>query len=256
MPYMRTGKSAFCDFRELEYLGTMGRHWRIARLFAVFSALGIAACFSGGSGSHNGGGAGSASGGTSSGGTSSTGGTSSAGTSSGGTAGGLATGGAGGDGTAGSAGTGGSAGGAGGVGTVDRRWAQWPMPSPGNNPTTYDTGVAGVVTDTMTGLMWQQAVDSQSYVWSAAKTYCNDLTLAGYDDWRLPTRIELVSLIDVTRANPSIDTVAFPSTPNAFFWSSSPMVNDSTLAWTVYFGYGGTGQSAVDLAGVKVRCVR
>jgi len=128
------------------------------------------------------------------------------------------------------------------------------MPSP-NAPAGYDTSVTGVVTDTTTGLMWQQTVDLQSYVWSAAKTYCDDLSLAGHDDWRVPTRIELVSLIDVTQSSPSIDTVAFPNAPSEFFWTSSPMAGDATLAWSVFFGYGGTGQSAVDMP-ARVRCVR
>ena len=129
------------------------------------------------------------------------------------------------------------------------------MPSAPVTPPSYDIG-GEVVTDNVTGLMWQRTLDPSPYIWSAAKTYCENLELASYSDWRLPTRIELVSLIAVDRQNPSIDTTAFPSTPNAMFWTASPMVGDPTVAWSVYFGYGGTGQSLVDLAGVRVRCVR
>jgi len=196
----------------------------------------------------SGGASGSNAGGDDSGGSSSKGG--SVGKGSGGTA---SSGGDAGSGTGGAVGGDSGTGGDGGTASaVDRRWAQWPVPSPAS----YDTSVADVVTDNVTGLMWQRTLSIASVVWSEASSYCEDLSLAGHSDWRLPTRIELVSLIDVTRSNPSIDPVAFPNTPSALFWTSSPMAGDPGLAWSVYFGYGGTGQSPVDLTGVRVRCVR
>ena len=46
----------------------------------------------------------------------------------------------------------------------------------------------GTVTDTVTGLMWQQTDGGEMTV-EAAETYCASLMLGGYDDWRLPTEI-------------------------------------------------------------------
>lgn len=40
----------------------------------------------------------------------------------------------------------------------------------------------GTVTDTATGLMWQQQDDGSSRNWSSALTYAEGLTLAGYAD--------------------------------------------------------------------------
>ena len=60
--------------------------------------------------------------------------------------------------------------------------------------------------DSTTGLMWQnKASDSEEYDldWENAKQYCNDLVLAGYDDWRLPDIKELISIID-TDDSPAI----------------------------------------------------
>ena len=48
-----------------------------------------------------------------------------------------------------------------------------------------------------------------------------DLTLEGHDDWRLPTRLELVSIVDFAAYEPAIDRAAFPGTPAFGFWSGS-----------------------------------
>ncbi|KAA3655506.1 MAG: DUF1566 domain-containing protein [Chloroflexi bacterium] len=63
----------------------------------------------------------------------------------------------------------------------------------------------GTITDLNTGLMWQQSPDtdgngtinaSDKRTYNEAISAANSLTLAGYDDWRLPTITELYSLID------------------------------------------------------------
>jgi len=55
-----------------------------------------------------------------------------------------------------------------------------------------------IVTDEITGLMWQDDSDSRSYedTWENAMQYCQDLTLSNYDDWRLPDIDELETLQD------------------------------------------------------------
>jgi hypothetical protein len=94
----------------------------------------------------------------------------------------------------------------------------------------------GSVTDTKTGLMWQQA-DAVVMTWAAALTYCENLQLANHDDWRLPNINELQSIVDYSKNNPSIDTVAFPGTMSSGYWSSTTGV-DSNDAWYVYFNCG------------------
>jgi hypothetical protein len=54
----------------------------------------------------------------------------------------------------------------------------------------------GTVTDTGSGLMWQKATAPGTYTWQAALSYCENLSLAGHSDWRLPNRNELESLVD------------------------------------------------------------
>jgi formylglycine-generating enzyme required for sulfatase activity len=96
----------------------------------------------------------------------------------------------------------------------------------------------GTVTDTDTGLMWQQGTSPESMTWEAALTYSEGLSLAGYDDWRLPTLRELESIVDYGRSYPSIDTTAFPSAVSSEYWSSTASAFSSGNAWCVYFSNG------------------
>jgi len=63
----------------------------------------------------------------------------------------------------------------------------------------------GTVTDKTTGLMWQQNPgDKKTY--DEAVNEVDDVTIAGYDDWRFPTITELYSLIDFeSGVDPSLE---------------------------------------------------
>jgi hypothetical protein len=112
----------------------------------------------------------------------------------------------------------------------------------------------GTVTDNVTGLMWQQAVPSATYTWANAVAYCPTLMLAGHSDWRLPSQIELESIVDFGQSFPSINGTYFPATPSNLFWSSSPVAS-STLVWGVYFSNGGTAHGDASIT-TYIRCVR
>jgi hypothetical protein len=147
---------------------------------------------------------------------------------------------------------------------LDPTWAEWPMPNDqvdvtagAPNLESYTDNGDGTVTDNVTGLMWQQVVSTTTYNWAQALAYCPKLTLAGHSDWRLPSRIELVSIVDlgVTSGVP-INATYFPSTPVGWFWSSSPWAGSSRYAWGVGFGdVGYTNYSDVPYM-TNARCVR
>jgi len=96
----------------------------------------------------------------------------------------------------------------------------------------------GSVSDTTTGLMWQQGSSPQTMNWQQALAYCENLELAGYTDWRLPNVHELQSIVDYTRYNPSINTSYFPSTTPTFYYTSTTRNDSPDYAWTVMFDYG------------------
>ncbi|MDA8140972.1 MAG: DUF1566 domain-containing protein [Desulfobacteraceae bacterium] len=94
----------------------------------------------------------------------------------------------------------------------------------------------GTISDRATGLMWQKDNPHQM-TWEQALNYCETLQLAGRDDWRLPNRNELLSIVDYTRTKPAIDAV-FPNTMPSEYWSSTTYVYSTGDAWFVDFGYG------------------
>ena len=79
-----------------------------------------------------------------------------------------------------------------------------------------------VVTDTATGLVWQK-----DYVlkgeWKQALNYCESLVYAGYSDWRLPNRNEILSLIDYGKYKPASDfsDIIGESTDSFYLFSST-----------------------------------
>ena len=112
----------------------------------------------------------------------------------------------------------------------------------------------GTVTDTDTGLMWQQETDLRM-PWDDAISYCKNLALAGYADWRMPNIEELLSIVDYERINPAIDVDAFPNTLSSDYWSSTTFAYLSGYAWYVNFG-SGYGSSHGKSNAYYVRAVR
>jgi hypothetical protein len=125
------------------------------------------------------------------------------------------------------------------------------------------------VKDNVTGLMWENKTDAgglhdkdNTYSWynpdfatnggsagtqnggSCVGSSCdtdgfvkavNAAGWCGFKDWRLPAVDELISIADLSRYNPSIDTVYFPNTLSDWFWSFSPYASYDQYAWLVWF---------------------
>ena len=58
------------------------------------------------------------------------------------------------------------------------------------------------------------------------------------EGWRLPTKLELESIVDPSRYNPAIDTERFPDTKSDWYWTGTECAWSSDRAWVVDFGLG------------------
>jgi len=123
------------------------------------------------------------------------------------------------------------------------------------NLESYTDNGDGTVADNVTGLVWQKAVASSTYGQAAAILYCSDLNLANHSDWRLPSVIELVSIIDSGSFSPSIDEAYFPSTPSSSFWSSTPSSLMPGNGFDIPFDAGNVSSDDVSNP-FSARCVR
>ena len=97
----------------------------------------------------------------------------------------------------------------------------------------------GTVTDTVTGLMWQQT-DGGEMTFENAVAYCDALTLGGFTDWRLPNPHEAFSILNHGKPNPALDGAVFTSTGAEYWWTGAKQVNDSNKIWVTNAG-GGIG---------------
>src|SRR5258708_25057003 len=117
------------------------------------------------------------------------------------------------------------------------------------------TAASTTVFDNKTKLTWQRAVAQTNIDWASAKSYCAGLNLGG-TGWRLPTRNELVTLVDPSQPSTAIDPAAFPSTPAAGFWSATAVASTPGNAWILTFNTFVSSFSVPTVNGNNVRCVR
>jgi hypothetical protein len=117
----------------------------------------------------------------------------------------------------------------------------------------------GTVTDQYTGLMWQQDTAEEQMTWEEALAYCENLSLADYDDWRLPNRNELQSLVD---KQPGLEGAAinkaFPDTYLNIYWTSTHKAAQPYWrhVWIVFFLNGMTNADWEESSLCYVRAVR
>jgi hypothetical protein len=168
----------------------------------------------------------------------------------------------------------------------DHVWAHWPLNPPrAQSPERYVSIDYGgddqhhgieVVFDKVTNLMWERTMrDAPLLTWDEANEFCQGLNrpenprrIPGYPSgWRLPTRIELASIVDYSQPDGYvIDTTAFrmimpfPEIRGMTFWTSStgrdPNIDPPVdQAWDVDFN---TGYVLLERKSehLNVRCVR
>ncbi len=115
-----------------------------------------------------------------------------------------------------------------------------PCPSAGQDYAGQDGAVALPVpnvsaagltrSDALNGLTWSLAIaEDVNYLEAAA--HCGGLTTAAYEDWRMPSVAELVSLLDLGYSRdaygPAIDVTQFPGIAERKLWSDTAVPTDA-----------------------------
>ncbi len=109
----------------------------------------------------------------------------------------------------------------------------------------------GTISDQATGLMWTQADSGQALNWQEALAWAEELSFAGYDDWRLPNAKELQSLVDYSRSPDTTNSAAIDplfevtklsgsNLDYPYYWTSTTHVEGqpSTGDYAVYLSFG------------------
>ncbi len=127
-------------------------------------------------------------------------------------------------------------------------------------PEAYEEAEEKIVVDTVTGLQWQYHdadVPDNSSFWKGALDYCENLTYAGFSDWRLPNKDELMTIVDFGRSDPAS---AFPDLQAVtYLLTSTTMPDEHDAVFRLYLTRGSMNTTMYkNSAGVDyhVHCVR
>lgn len=113
-----------------------------------------------------------------------------------------------------------------------------------------DSSISGYV-DNLACYYTLAKCNTEAYIAALnAANYC------GYSDWRLPTRTELLTLLDYSRINPSVTPDFAQFTSPGGYWTSSTSAADNTSAWSVGFFNGGDYLLSKKSSTAAVRAVR
>lgn len=127
----------------------------------------------------------------------------------------------------------------------------------GANADEFEVSADGTtVKDVITGVVWQRG-DRDGRTWAEAKAYCASLTLGGASGWRLPSVLELLTVLDL-RQGAGVLPAAFPSCALTPHWTSTPEAGHPGYAWTVDLSDGTSWPQDTDNTlqrVVTVRCV-
>jgi hypothetical protein len=111
--------------------------------------------------------------------------------------------------------------------------------------------------DPKTGLEWQ-CKSPGKMSWQEALEYAKLLSLDGKDDWRLPTALELETLLDRSVLFDEIRPAVrkeIPFRDTLSYWSSTTFAPDTYSAWIVMFD-GAYVLSYYKSNAYYIRCVR
>ncbi|MGD0683043.1 MAG: DUF1566 domain-containing protein [Terracidiphilus sp.] len=113
---------------------------------------------------------------------------------------------------------------------------------------------AGTWTDPATGLIWMKKDNGIDVDWHQATDYCQNLRLAGYSNWRLPTIDELAGIYEKTQDDDHWNNKGRIKT-SGFIWSRNQGEYSGSMA-SFSFGLGKQYSWYSSTAGTRALCVR
>ena len=114
-----------------------------------------------------------------------------------------------------------------------------------------------MVKDPVNNLIWEDTLHASEdkLTHPEAKAYCQALKLGTYENWRLPTLTELLSIVDYRRYRPAILKEFKHVDNDTIYWSSTVSARTGDDFWGIVFRDGAT-KTASGLYGRYIRCVR
>ena len=104
--------------------------------------------------------------------------------------------------------------------------------------TRFSVPVDGTITDSLSGLMWQQTPSGTTRTWADTMTYVATVATGGHTDWRLPNIHELASLLNASTYDNEgwLEGAGFTNLQEDYYWSSTTLAADTDYAWAVDLG--------------------
>lgn len=116
------------------------------------------------------------------------------------------------------------------------------------SPRFLDQGA--VIYDKMTGLSWQKTVDTSSRSWTDSFTYARGLNYDSSEDWRIPNKRELRSIINYGESSQTeyLASLGFSNFDKEYFWTSTIYAQNTSSVFACNF----TGNLFAELPGAFV----
>ena len=114
-----------------------------------------------------------------------------------------------------------------------------------------------MVKDNKHKLLWEDTlhVEDIKITHIKAVSYCSNLEIGSYSNWRLPTLTELLTIVDYQRYKPALLKEFNYVNKDTIYWTSTPYVRSSDEYWGVNFKDGATS-NATETYDRYVRCVK
>lgn len=94
------------------------------------------------------------------------------------------------------------------------------------------------------GLTWIQDPFPAPMTFDEASAFCGGLFANGASDWRVPTRLEHVAMLDFSFGDPAFDVSALHVTMGDFFWTSTDFAGTPTTSGWIVSSNGNVAQGA------------